>query len=228
MIQRIRAYKSNFGSVIIGEIETFAIYRTDYVIWGKDDWALDGLDMHQGLPSDSCLENLNDWIRPYLRRVTISKRNAMINQIDKQLLWIRGWRYDVHAMKRESSSIVEIRSAQAGDLWGGRIICCDIILIRSTGRIQRAYGRNPMGSTISWGTGKVDDTSRLVEYNLYKTKSNLVKRGAEIEIYPDFHKLLTLVWFYSPHFHVAQLYGLDCIQMWTIEVLRRFDRTPLR
>ena len=60
MIQRIRTYKSNFGSVIIGEIETFAIYRTDYVIWGKDDWALDGLDMHQGLPSDSCLENLND------------------------------------------------------------------------------------------------------------------------------------------------------------------------
>ena len=166
--------------MIVGEIKTFAICWSNYVVWSNYNWVLHRFDMSQGYPSNGCLKNLNDWICAYLFGATISKRDTMVDQVNKQFLGVRGRRYNIHAMKGESPSVVEICSRQAGDLWGCRIIRCNVILIGSTRCIQRTYSRKPVGPTVRGGTSKVNYTSRLVEYDFYKTSQQLFcSRGVE-------------------------------------------------
>lgn len=85
--------------MIVGEVETLSIWRSNDVVWGDDHWAFDSLEVGQGLAPYRCLEDFDGGVSADVFGKDIPKRCAVIHEVYEEVRRLgRGWN-DIHSVE---------------------------------------------------------------------------------------------------------------------------------
>lgn len=125
------------------------------------------------MATNCSLENLDDWIGANVSSKKVAQGSAMIYEVYEKVGGVRRWRYYVHAMKRESAVTFEIHEVESRNVRGYGIVRRHIVIMGGTCIVEVTQCRCPMHTTRWGGTCEVENTSWLMENDLWRNAYGL-------------------------------------------------------
>lgn len=119
--------KSSLTPMGVGKVEALTVRKAEYIVRCLEDGMPDCRKMIQDGSSDRGCKDLKHRVWSNNGRIIVD-RWSVVDDIDKQLIGIRGRRDDVESMDEKTTRVLEAGQAETRDGGGGEVVHSNVVV----------------------------------------------------------------------------------------------------